>query len=192
MARPLDRKFSLCLALSLVLGCLVPGMALATGTLTITCLDIGQGDATLIESPSGQTLLFDGGPNGRGNSVIVPFLQANGIDYLDYTVASHYHADHVGGLDEVAAQIDIGVAYDRGWSYTTATYTSYANAVSDVRQTLMPGQVIDLGEGVTVTCLALNSNGQLSSPYTNSSYENEYDVCLLIEYGGFDISRLAI
>jgi len=161
--------------------------ALAAGDLTITCIDIGQGDATLIQSPSGRTLLFDGGKNGRGNSIIIPFLQSVGVDTLDYMVASHYHEDHIGGLDEVFNAIPVREAvYDRGWSYHTLTYTSYANAVASKRQTIQPNQVIDLGDGVTATCLALNSNSQLSAPYTNSSDENEYDVCLLIEYGGFD------
>ncbi len=164
--------------------------ALAAGTLTITCLDVGQGDATLVQTPGGRTLLFDGGENGRGNSVILPFLQAAGIDTLDWIVASHYHSDHVGGLDEVMAQIPVREAVlDRGWTYTTATYTSYAAAAGAKRQTLVPGQVIDMGDGVTVTCVALNGNGTLPSPYSNSNYENEYDVCLKVEYGGFDFCQ---
>ncbi|MBU2501357.1 T9SS type A sorting domain-containing protein [bacterium] len=160
---------------------------LAAGTLTITCLDVGQGDATLIESPSGMTLLFDGGDNGKGSGVVVPYLQARGITSLDYMAASHYHADHIGGLDEVYAGIPVtGAVLDRGYSYTTLTYDSYANAVASQRQTWTSGQVIDLGEGVTVTCVALNGNGLEPAPFTNSGKENEYDVCLLVQYGGFD------
>lgn len=162
--------------------------ALAAGTMTITCIDVGQGDATLIESPSGMTLLFDGGDNGRGDSIVVPYLQSRGLTSLDYMAASHYHADHIGGLDEVYSAMRVNEAVlDRGWEYTTLTYDSYASTVAAKRQTLTAGQVIDLGEGVTVTCVALNGNGQLSSPYDNGSEENEYDVCLLVQYGGFDM-----
>jgi beta-lactamase superfamily II metal-dependent hydrolase len=179
-----------CIALFLVFisaALLMGAPAVAAGDLTITLIDIGQGDATLIQSPSGRTLLFDGGKNGRGTSIVIPFLQAAGIDTLDYIVASHYHEDHIGGLDEVFNAIEVREAvYDRGWSYTTLTYSSYANAVASKRQTIQPDQVIDLGEGVTVTCVALNSNDQLAAPYNDSSEENEYDVCLLVEYGGFD------
>jgi hypothetical protein len=75
---------------------------------------------------------------------------------------------------------------DRGWTYTTLTYGDYASAVAADRQTLTHGQVIDMGEGVTVTCVALNGNNVVSAPFNDSSEENEYDVCLLIEYGGFD------
>ncbi|MBU8869337.1 MAG: MBL fold metallo-hydrolase [Gemmatimonadales bacterium] len=179
--------FVLLLTGSALLACSDPG--LASGTLTITCLNVGQGDATLIESPSGMTLLFDGGDNGKGNGIVLPYLQSQGITSLDYMVASHYHADHIGGLDEVYNGIPINEAVlDRGWSYgsSTITYNSYASTVASQRQTLTHGQVIDLGEGVTVTCIALNGNGEVPSPFTNSSYENEYDVCLLIQYGGFD------
>ncbi len=180
-------RFVLCTALFLIATTFVGSNVYADGDLIITVIDVGQGDSTLIQSPSGQTLLFDGGKDGRGNSIIVPFLQSVGVDTLDSMVASHYHADHIGGLDEVIQQIPVREAVlDRGWSYTTITYNNYANAVAAQRQTLTPNQVINLGEGVTVTCIALNSNDQLPSPYNNSSRENEYDVCLLVEYGGFD------
>ena len=171
-----------------LLGALfIAAAAEAAGTLTITCLDVGQGDATLIQAPGGRTLLFDGGENGRGNAVIVPFLAAAGIDTLDWIVASHYHADHVGGLDEVLAAVPVREAvYDRGWSYTTLTYADYAAAAGAKRQILSPGQVIDMGGGVTVTCVALNGNGVLNPPFTTGSLENEYDVCLKVEIGGFD------
>ena len=154
---------------------------------TIHCLAVGQADATLIRSSSGQTLLFDGGDNGSGDDVVIPYLQALGVGPLTHMAASHYHADHIGGLDEVYDVIGVsGNVYDRGWSYTTATYSSYAATVAPKRTTITDGQVIDLGDGVTVTCLALNGNGELSSPYTNSSYENEYCLALLVECGDFD------
>ncbi len=175
------------LLLMVLWGLMSTSIARADGDLIITLIDIGQGDSTLIQSPSGQSLLFDGGKNGRGNSIVIPFLQSVGIDTLDFMVASHYHDDHIGGLDEVINAIPVRKAvYDRGWEYGTLTYTSYANAVADKRQTIEPGQVIDLGAGVLVTCVALNGNNQLSPPFTSSTKENEYDVCLLVEYGGFD------
>lgn len=184
MLRPL-RTLRLALGLTALLITSAP--AQAEGPLRITILDVGQGDSTLIQAPGGRSLLFDGGKNGRGDAVILPFLQAAGIDTLDYMVASHYHADHVGGLDEVYENIVVREAvYDRGYDYGTLTYGDYAAAVAPQRQTIAPGQVLDLGEGVTVTCVALNGNGQLAPPFDDGSYENEYCVSLLVEYGGFD------
>lgn len=154
---------------------------------TITVLDVGQGDATLVQSTSGMTLLFDGGPNGQGSGTVLPYLASQGIFQLDYIVASHYHADHIGGLDEVHSHT--GATYgvwDRGWSYTTTTYSNYASETAGNRFTIADGQVFDLGDGVTVTCLGLNGNGELGQPFNDSSEENQYCVTLLIECGDFD------
>ena len=74
----------------------------AQGSLArIYFLDIGTGAATLIVSPTGKTLLVDGGPPGAGTAKIIPTLDALGIATIDYTVLTHYHIDHDGGLTEV-------------------------------------------------------------------------------------------
>ncbi len=172
---------------AVVLAAVLTAALPAAADVTIHCLYVGQADATLIQSSSGQTLLFDGGSNGDGDDIIVPYLTSLGITQLDYMAASHYHADHCGGLDEVYDAVGVANAvYDRGWSYTTATYNSYASTVSAKRQTATDGMVIDLGDGVTCTIIAVNGNGQSSSPYTNSSRENEYGLALLVECGDFD------
>lgn len=159
----------------------------AIADVTIHCLYVGQADATLIQSSSGQTLLFDGGDNGDGDDIIVPYLASIGVTQLDYMAVSHYHADHCGGLDEVYDAVGVtNAVYDRGWTYTTATYNSYAATVASKRQTAVDGQVIDLGDGVTCTVIALNGNGVSASPYNSSSHENEYCLALLVECGDFD------
>jgi beta-lactamase superfamily II metal-dependent hydrolase len=156
--------------------------------LEIHCIDVGQGDCTLVISPTGGTLLFDAGWNGRGNDTVIPYLQSLGIDALDYVSCSHYHADHIGGTDEVVNSLGIDsvrvAVLDRGWSYTTQTYDDYAAAVASKRTTIADGQVIDLGGGAIVTCLGVNGNGELSAPYDDE--ENDYCVCLLVEYGDFE------
>jgi beta-lactamase superfamily II metal-dependent hydrolase len=133
------------------------------------------------------TLLFDGGPNGAGADVILPYLSDLDIDSLDYIVASHYHADHLGGLDEVFSRTGAtGGVWDRGWSYTTVTYANYVATVGDARQTLAAGHVFDLGDGVTATCIALNGHDQIAPPHDDGPLENEYCVALLVECGDFD------
>ncbi len=160
----------------------------AAADIEIHCLDVGQGDATLIISSSGQTMLVDAGNNGRGNSVVNPHLASLGITELTYMVASHYHADHIGGLDEVYVGTGVSVAcYDRGWDYTTQTYASYAATVAPLRQTIQDGQVIDMGNGVIVRCIALNGNGVLGEPFRQPPHnENDLSVALIVSYGSFD------
>jgi len=135
------------------------------------------------------TLLFDGGNNGKGNSVINPYLSSLGVSNLTYMVASHHHADHIGGLDEVYNGTGVDSAcYDRGWSYTTLTYQDYANTVAPKRQTIYDGQIIDLGDGVTVRCVAVNGNGILSTPYEQPPHnENDLCVALVVTCGEFDL-----
>ena len=175
MRSPISRFRLAFLALSLPLLLAVP----AGAGVTIHCLDVGQGDATLIVSSSGRTLLFDAGDNGKGTSVVVPYLTALGIGQLNYIVTSHYHADHIGGVDEVwnAKGAVLDAVYDRGWSYTsTATYNTYAALVAAKRVTATDLQVIDLGDGVTATVVALNGNGLLAPPFLDGT-NDENDFC---------------
>lgn len=70
------------------------------GILTVTCIDVGQGDATLIEYESNgeiHAMLIDGG-YPEESSKIYSILEKRGIDHLDYMIATHEHADHCGGL----------------------------------------------------------------------------------------------
>lgn len=67
----------------------------------LTAIDIGQGDAILITTPSGRNILIDCGPNDRrdsGKDIIVPFLRHSGILTLDALVVTHADADHFGGV----------------------------------------------------------------------------------------------
>lgn len=186
MRSPVSRLRPFCLTFALPL-LLLAGPAAAG--VTIHCLDVGQGDATLIVSTSGKTLLFDGGDNGKGTAVVVPYLNALGVDQLNYIVVSHYHADHIGGLDEVwnAKGPVLDAVYDRGWSYTTATYNNYAALVATKRVTATDLQVIDLGDGVTATVVALNGNGVLTPPFLDGTNdENDFCLGLHVQAGDFD------
>ncbi len=72
---------------------------------TLTILDVGQGDATLIREPGGGAVLVDG---GRDPSVLQGALRRYGISRLELVVATHGDADHVGGLDGLERSVAIG------------------------------------------------------------------------------------
>ncbi|MFA6233221.1 MAG: DNA internalization-related competence protein ComEC/Rec2, partial [Bacteroidota bacterium] len=83
--------------------------------LRVTFLDVGQGDAIVIEIPGGDAWLIDTGPGGdRGNSgtqVILPFLRASGIRRLDGLVITHPDDDHRGGAAAVLQGVTVDSAY---------------------------------------------------------------------------------
>src|SRR5258706_4827228 len=82
---------------------LVPAVALALGNgkLQIHHIDVGQGDGALIISPNGETALFDDG-NYLNCSGIKTYLQGLGLTSIQYHFLSHYHADHLGCIDDLA------------------------------------------------------------------------------------------
>lgn len=155
--------------------------------LKIIHIDVGQGDATLIVSPTGTSMLFDAGPAGKGTK-LRQVLDANGITSLNYFVVGHYHADHIGSIDElVATGINVTTAsYDRGGTYSSQTYTDYVNAVGAKRQTITLGQIINLGGGVTAECVAVAGQTHNGIVTNASSDENSLSVALVIRYGTFD------
>ena len=88
--------------------------AVRPGALEIVFLSVGQGDSSLIRSPSGRTILVDGGgPLGPGRDpgaeVVVPYLLRRGVRRLDVVVATHPHQDHIGGLFEVVRRLKVQV-----------------------------------------------------------------------------------
>jgi len=83
----------------------------------------GHGRRTVDSVPNGSTMLIDAGDDGKGNKVVVPYLQSLGIKHLDYTVVSHFHSDHMGGMDEVLKVIPATHCMDHGTtSQSTDSY----------------------------------------------------------------------
>ena len=92
--------------IAVVLARVIPIASASPPTgLRVTFFDVGQGDAALVESPSGARLLIDGGPEGGTAS---QKLSAKGIRSIDAAFFSHGHMDHVSGLVEVVDKLRVG------------------------------------------------------------------------------------
>lgn len=91
--------------------------------LTVTFLDVGQGDAAVLQC-GGQTMMIDGG-KAKASSYIYSWLKKNQISYLDVMVATHTDADHIGGLPGALNYAKVGTAYCPVTSGTTKTFQSF-------------------------------------------------------------------
>ena len=79
--------------------------------LIVTYLDVGQGDASVIELPDGRTMLMDTGKTGREPA---SFLKYRGRQRIDILVVSHAHPDHTGGLEYLANRFHVREIWDNG------------------------------------------------------------------------------
>ena len=162
-----------------------------TKSLEIHVINVGQGDCFLIVSPSGRTVLIDAGNTGRGAGFVLPYLKNLGIVSVDYIVASHYHSDHIAGLDEVVNGIGgsshiISAAFDRGGNYDSGGFRDYIKSIGDKRKTISPGQTIDLGDGVNMKCIASDGNIPTGRVYSGTD-ENALSVVLVMKFHSFDM-----
>lgn len=98
--------------------------------LEVHFIDVGQGDAILIVAPDDKAALIDGGEAGSG---ALQYLQGKGITKLDLVVATHPHADHIGGLPEVLKAIPVAKVVTNGEEHTTATYERFLDAIADAK-----------------------------------------------------------
>lgn len=121
--------------------------ALGSDSLEVTFLDVGQGDCTLIRLGD-HAMLFDCGPDDAGTR-IQNYLQKQGIETLDYVVASHADEDHIGGMDVIVTKFECRTIFMMETEKDTKT-------VRDVREAIrykgyqtvepQPGETYELGE----------------------------------------------
>ncbi|MDQ7785899.1 MAG: ComEC/Rec2 family competence protein, partial [Desulfomonilaceae bacterium] len=90
------------------------------GRLAVHFIDVGQGDAALVQTPSGGTVIIDG-----GDRAVVEYLRKQGVDTIDVMVSTHPHADHIGGLITVLERFPVKKVVDPGVPHTTQTYEEY-------------------------------------------------------------------
>src|SRR5262245_426610 len=111
------RPFFCFLAVTVCLSVASATRAKTSKPLEIYFIDVEGGQATLIVDPHGTALLVDTGWPGfdvRDAGRIASAAEAAGLKKLDYVLITHYHRDHVGGVAQLANQIEIGTFVDHG------------------------------------------------------------------------------
>ncbi|MEK7642868.1 MAG: ComEC/Rec2 family competence protein [Patescibacteria group bacterium] len=120
------------------------------GLLRVAMLDVGQGDAIFIETPSGKQMLIDGGYNGRVLSELGKIMPAYDKS-IDVVIATHTDADHLGGLVEVLKHYDVERIFTNGMTASTTVYADWVGLIKEhgiVEDTILLGDRIVLGDGV--------------------------------------------
>lgn len=140
-------------------------------------VDVGQGDACFIELGNGQTMLIDAGTSRYG-STVVSYIRGLGYDRIDYVVATHPDADHIGGMADVLESFDVGTFYMPDCPSTTQTYEGMLLALAE------NGARVELaGSGVKIV-----DSGDLSARFVAPSLvqtgvTNENSAVIWLEYG---------
>lgn len=146
----------------------------AQNPIRVHFIDVGQGDATLIQTPHGQTVLIDGGDTDTG---IVHYLQSIGIQRIDLMIATHVHSDHIGGLVQVLQAFPVTKVVTNGEPYTTSVYEHFLDAITAAKADYLEikrGDVLSM-DGIDFHCL---------SPVTPTNPDpNENSIVLKFTYG---------
>ncbi len=143
---------------------LVPPCRRHPRTLRVTVLDVGKGDALVIESPAGRVLVVDtggfvgrpGGNDDQVRRVVGPFLRKRGIRRIDILLLTHPHAEHIAGAARLLDEFEVGRVVDNGVgdkSGLVARYRDVARRKNVPVTQAARGARLDLGGRVRVTVL---------------------------------------
>ncbi|RKQ31385.1 ComEC/Rec2 family competence protein [Oceanobacillus halophilus] len=142
-------------------------------------IDVGQGDSILIETPSGKTILIDGGPPEAGDKV-VNYLKDKEIREIDLLIATHPDFDHIGGLVKVMKSIEVKQILDTGKVHLTRSFAKY---VSEIRKQKIPTKIAKKNQRIRIDrelrIKVLNSQNDNNS-------NNESSIVLKISYDDID------
>lgn len=150
--------------------------------LTVTFLNIGQGDSTFIETAAGKQVLIDGGPDSAVlrelSSVMSPWDRT-----VDIVVGTHPDKDHIGGLVEVLSRYQVSTLLTTENRGETIISAAYQEAILDETGVAAwyarAGDIIDLGDGVTLAVFSPADNPALLESNTAS-------IVLQLRYGGIE------
>ena len=156
--------------------------ALLSGTTTgqalkVNYINVDQGDSILIQTPNGKNILIDGGKTDQ-TATVENYLHSAGVTTLDYVIATHADADHIGSLDSVIKDFNIGKVYMPNVTNTTYTFEDLLTAMRSKSLTFnraKAGGTLDFGTGLEADFV-----GPVKDSYTDA---NNYSAVLHLKYG---------
>ena len=164
---------SICLFVCVLLGWSSLGVSENT-SFAVHYIDVGQGDCALILC-DGQAMLIDGGEASQSSKVYA-YLKEHGVDHLNYIVASHAHADHVGGLSGALNYATVNVALCPVLEYDTKTFRSFVKYLGQQNVSITiphAGDTFKLGSATV----------QILAPLREYDDPNDTSIVMKVVYG---------
>ncbi len=152
--------------------------------LTVTVLDVGQGDAIHIRTPSDKHFFIDTGqwsPMGNsGEQILLPYMKHLGINKLDGIILSHPHADHIGGLSALMTSVPIDTIYHSEYPYDSQLYEQYHQLAENkdipIRD-VAAGDIITLDPLIRIFVVGPEATG------TPDRNPNNHSLAIRLQYG---------
>jgi competence protein ComEC len=150
-------------------------VATAKGFMKASIIDVGQGDSILIQLSTGENILIDA---GEESAPVIAYLRNNNVTRINDVIITHPHSDHIGGMDDIIQDFDIGKVYMPNVTTTT-------NAFSDMLSTIQ-------AKGLKINVAKAGVNIDINSAFKGvfiapnaSSYDdlNNYSAVLKLTYG---------
>jgi competence protein ComEC len=152
----------------------------------ITFLDVGQGDAAVVEGPRGFVAVIDGGGTyddsfDTGERVVEPFLRTRGIVRVDLVVLSHPHPDHLNGLFRVLGRFEVGALWTSGDDGRNPRYRALLE-LARRRNVHTPTPASLVHEGMTIAPLGPWLDDRIAAP--PGTTVNDASLVVRVAHGG--------
>lgn len=148
----------------------------STTNLTVYFIDVGQGDSILIDLGDIEVLI-DGGDRGPG---VLNYLSSYVDGALEVMIATHPHADHIGGLIDVLAKYQVMDIWLNGDNTTSATFSQFMNSVNAEGATIHQAERGNIIQAGNLTFIVLNP----AKPLLSNTNDNS--IVLSLKYGDID------
>jgi competence protein ComEC len=181
------KRFAVSMAFTLLFASTSWALYIRTNReLRVTFLDVGQGDSTVIESPSGKVIVIDAGNilddgiDDQGRRVVAPYLRSRGINKIDLLVLTHPDADHIGGAETLLQEFAVDNLLENGQfrksdsALIAPIFQACQRQKTQIR-IARRGQKVDFGDGAVLNILA-------PTDAMMSNKENDASIVIRLDY----------
>ncbi|MBR0277808.1 MAG: MBL fold metallo-hydrolase, partial [Clostridia bacterium] len=152
---------------------------LVDGKLAVYFMDVGQADCEIIRLPDSRNIIVDAGKNESADA-LVKEIKDMGISRFDYVIMTHPHEDHIGGMDSIIKEFDIGKVYMPDVAMSTATFSDVLDSMErkNIKANVAKAGVVMIDEEIV--------KAEFIAPCSDRYEEiNDYSAVLKFTYDGF-------